>query len=89
MHRAGVDGAFRHRFRLAPAQIFLRICDEFGAAAGGTEIVGVAAMVSAVPGFVWVDRHAAHRVDRAACSRMVVMSCRHACTLPLIPPGGI
>jgi hypothetical protein len=42
-----------------------------------------------VPGFVWVDRHAAHRVDRAACSRMVVMSCRHGCTLPLIPPRGI
>jgi hypothetical protein len=45
----------------------------------------VGAMLCAVR----IDRHTAHGVDRAARSRMVVMSCRHACTLPVIPPGGI
>src|SRR5262249_651755 len=39
MHRAGIDRAFGNGLRLAPAEIFLRIVYEFGAAAGRAEII--------------------------------------------------
>ena len=73
------------------AKIFFGVCNEFGAAAGRAKIVVLAAIVGAVFGRVRIDRHAADRVDRAACRRvlMMVMAFRHACTLPTIPPGGI
>jgi hypothetical protein len=80
---------------LAPAQIFLRIGNEFGAAACATEIVGAAAVVGAMLCTVRIDRHTAHGVDRAVRGHTVVivpmmlMLCCHACTLPAIPPGGI
>src|SRR5512136_2970341 len=48
MHRASVDGAFAHGLGFAYAQIFLRIADELGAAAGGAEIKSMAAMVGAL-----------------------------------------
>ena len=91
MHRAGVDGAFGDRLRLVRAQIFLRIVDEFRAAAGRAEIIGVAVIVGAVLGAVRIDRHAADGVDRAACRRvvlMVMMLCGHVCALSYNTPWG-
>jgi hypothetical protein len=54
----------------------------------------VAAVISAVLGGMRIDRHAAHRIDRATCRRVVVvtplvMLRRHVRTLSQIPPGGI
>ena len=66
MHRAGVDGAFDHRLGFALAQIFLRVGDELGAAAGGAEIIGVAAVIGAMLGGLRIDRHAADRIDLAS-----------------------
>ncbi len=74
MHRTRVDGAFGDRLRLARAQIFLRIVDEFRAAAGRAEIIGVAVIIGAVLGGVRIDRHAADGVDGAACRRVCVMA---------------
>jgi len=48
MHRAGVDGAFRHfgrRLRRAPVEIFCGIGGEFAAAAGRAEMIDGAGMV--------------------------------------------
>ena len=45
---------------------FCGIGDEFGAAAGRAEIIGVAAMIGAVLGGVRIDRHAADRIEDAA-----------------------
>ena len=50
-------------------------------------------MVGAMLCAVRIDRHPAHGVDRAVCGHAVVivpvmlMLCRHACTLPAIPQG--
>ena len=93
MHRAGVDRAFDNRLRRALAEIFLRIGDEFRAAAGRAEIIGMAAMIGAMLGGVRIDRHAADGIDRAVRCVLVMMArgvlWRHACALPQIPPGGI
>ena len=94
MHRAGVDGAFDHRLRLARAQIFLRVGDELGAAARIAEIIGVAAIVGAVLGGMRIDRHAADRIEDAAFGRRVVMVMMlgvmlMAVLLRTIPWGGI
>ena len=64
VHRAGVDRAGGDRFRLALAEIFLRIGDKFRAAAGRAEIVGTALVVVAVFCGVRIDGHAADRIDR-------------------------
>ncbi len=74
MHRAGVDRAFDDRFGFALAQIFLRIGDELGSAAGRAEIIRVAVMLGAMLGGVRIDRHAADRIDRAGF--VMVVLCR-------------
>ena len=47
MHRAGVDGALRHRFggALSALEIFRRIGRELGPAAGGAEVIGLALVI--------------------------------------------
>jgi hypothetical protein len=45
MHRAGVDRACDHWLGFARAEIFLRIGDEFRAAAGAAEIIGMALVI--------------------------------------------
>ena len=73
MHRARVGRAFDHRLGRARAEIFLRIGDEFGAAAWIAKIIGVAVIIGAMLGGMRVDRHAADRIDDAAAPGRVVM----------------
>jgi hypothetical protein len=75
MHRAGVDRAFRHRLGRAPVlvEIFCGISGEFGAAAGGAEIVGMPLVGMPVLRRVRVDRHAANGIGDAAFRRAVRM----------------
>jgi hypothetical protein len=79
MHRAGVDGAFCDRLRLAFAEISLRVVDEFRAAAGRAEIVGMTTVLRTVLGRVRIDRHATDGIDDAprGIAVMVVMLRRH------------
>ncbi len=74
MHRAGVDGAFRHR-GLRPAALFQigdGIGGEFGTAAGRAEMEGRAAVVEAVLAGRGVDAHAADGIADG-CSGVGVM----------------
>jgi hypothetical protein len=92
MHRAGVDRAVRHRFGVAraAAQVFFRVGRELGAAAAGAEVIGMAAVRVPVRRGVRIDRHAADRVERRACGRVVMMRVLvHNGRLRLIPLGGI
>ncbi len=91
MHRAGVDRAFDDGRRFARLQVLLRIGNEFRAAAGGAEEIGVAVVIGAMLGSRRIDAHAADRVDFGSGRRVrVMMLCRGAHDiLPLIPPGGI
>ncbi len=68
MHRAGIDGAFRHRWRrlcLRRREIFRRVGCEFPAASGGAEVIRPPAVLSAMRRLVRVDRHAADRIAHA------------------------
>ena len=71
MHRAGVDRAFhRHGFRRdAGLEIFLRRGGKFAAAARRAEIIGLIAIVVAMPTCRRIDGHAANRIDCHRCGR--------------------
>jgi len=79
MHRAGVDGAFRHCFggALRFVEVLCRIGGEFCAAAGGAKIIGVAAMRVSVLCRVRIDCHAADRIDGAARHSAVMVVVMH------------
>ena len=81
MHRAGIDGAFRHR-RVRRgglfAQIFIWIGGELAAAAGRAEGVIAAVMGVVVRAPRRIDRHAAHRIDDAAAGVMRLNQSFHA-----------
>jgi hypothetical protein len=73
MHWTGVDGAFRHDFGLARAQIFLRIRSKFCAATGGAKTIGMSLIVGAMFRGVRIDRHAAYGVDDTLGGVVVMM----------------
>src|SRR5581483_7806291 len=90
MHRARVDGAFDGRLRRARAQVFLRIADEFRAAAGRAEIIGMAAVRGAMFRRMRVDRHAADGINDAASGVVVVLMLGRHGRLPCpIYPWGV
>ena len=64
MHRTGPDrsGGCRGGGGRDPVQIFVRITDEFGAAARTAEVIVLPGVAGVVRGGGWIDRHAANRI---------------------------
>ena len=94
-----IGGAGRFLVGVLLGQIFVGIGGEIGFAAGGAEVIGLAAVLGLVLGGLGIDRHAADGIEHAACSRgvigmvvMVVLGGAHdsPCNgLYYIPVGGI
>src|SRR5690349_8631420 len=80
MHRTGVEGAGRRGLGFGPLrrEIFLRLGDEFRAAAATAEIIRVPRVRVAMRCFVRIDAHATHRIAHASlrCRRGGMISLR-------------